>query len=85
MAKGEVRLDIHTACSKGGVFGTPPVLKKRNALCGECKQRHDIEVCPDCGADIMLGYGLGFGPGLGPYKVCEKFCGWSYKEAEPEE
>ena len=33
--------------------------------------------------DILLGFGLGFGPGMGPYKVCENFCGWSWKKSLP--
>ena len=68
---------------EGGEFGTAAVVVKKNSHCVECGGVHDFERCPDCGADIILGFGLGAGPGFGPYKVCENFCGWFYKRALP--
>jgi uncharacterized protein (DUF983 family) len=43
------------------------------------------ERCPDCGsADLYTGYGLGFGPGIGVYKLCERDgCGWRWKQEDP--
>lgn len=79
-------MSIHideAAPDEGAEYGTPPVLVAKNKHCDECGQRHDFEACPDCGADIIIGFGLGCGPGFGPYKVCEKFCGWSWKRALP--
>ncbi len=82
----DVRLDLHeTGPPEGGMFGEPPTLVSESALCKDCDQVHEFEVCPRCGADIMHGFGLGFGPGLGVYKVCELFCGWQYKEVLPQD
>ena len=76
--------DLHeSGPPKGGEFGTPAILVEKDVDCDECGQRHDLEVCPDCGADIVLGFGLGCGPGYGEWKACEKFCGWSWKRALP--
>lgn len=68
---------------EGATYGTPPTFVEANAECAECKGTHDMEVCPDCGADIILGFGLGIAPGFGPWAVCEQFCGWSYKQSLP--
>ncbi len=79
-------VDIHideSGPAEGGIFGTEPVMVERDSDCGTCGNVHDIESCPDCGADIILGFGLGMGPGLGEYKVCEKFCGWAWKHSLP--
>lgn len=61
----------------------PPTLVEKDHDCQQCGDVHDIEACPRCGADIILGFGIGFGP-YGPYKVCEDFCGWSYNDNPPE-
>ena len=68
---------------EGGEFGTPPIMVARDAQCSDCGAVHDMEKCPQCGADIFHGFGLGFGPGYGEYKACEKFCGWRWKRALP--
>lgn len=60
---------------------TPAVMIERNADCPDCGQVHDIEACPDCGADIIEGFGVGFGP-YGFFKVCEAFCGWVWNDPE---
>jgi hypothetical protein len=73
-----------TAPPEGGEYGTPPILIETAYDCPECNQTHLLEECPNCGSrDIEYGYGLGFGPGIGSYKLCD--CGWSYKKVLPEE
>lgn len=65
--------------SEGGELGTPPVLVEHDHDCQQCGNVHDIEACPNCGADVFHGFGLGIGPGFGEYKVCEAGCGWFCK------
>ena len=74
---------IESGPPEGGTIGTPPKMVRKNADCDECGSRHDFEVCPDCGADIYLGFGYAGGPGFGPNKICEAFCGWSWKQSLP--
>lgn len=68
---------------EGGEFGTPAVMVEKNAHCDDCGEEHDIEACPDCGADVIVSFGHAGGPGFGLNKVCEQFCGWSWKRALP--
>lgn len=68
---------------EGAVYGTPPFLLRSNTYCGECEGYHDIELCPDCGADVYIGFGVGIAPGFGEWKVCELYCGWFWKHALP--
>lgn len=75
---------VHEASpDEGAIYGTEPTMVEHDVDCGECGETHDIEACPDCGSDIILGFGIGIAPGYGPYKVCERFCGWSWKKAVP--
>jgi len=73
--------------AEGCETGEPAVLVRLDAECPDCKEVHDMEVCPLCGSDIHLGFGLGFGPGFGPYKLCldENNCGcnWTWKRSLP--
>lgn len=64
-----------------GETGSRPTFVSKDAYCGECRSTHDMEVCPDCGADIHVGYGLAFG-GYGEYKYCEDECGWFWKKTD---
>ena len=75
---------IHEAGTGGGTeHGTRPVLIKADADCPDCGRVHDIEACPKCGSDIILGYGLGYGPGIGEYKFCENpACDWRWKRED---
>ena len=68
---------------EGGTFGTPPFLLRANTYCGICKRYHDIELCPDCGADVNIGWGYAIAPGFGDWKVCERYCGWFWKKVLP--
>ena len=52
-------------------YGERPSLVEEDADCPDCGQIHDLEACPKCGADIVLGFGLMFGS-FGEYKFCEK-------------
>ena len=63
------------------IIGKPPTLVERDIFCEECKSIHDIEVCPDCGAYITIGFGL-LGGGFGLYKFCNNECGWFWKQVE---
>jgi len=65
-------------------YGEPPVLIEQNRDCMYCGQVHDIEACPKCGFDIVLGFGLMFG-GYGEYKFCEgDDCDWYWKRQDLE-
>ena len=59
-----------------------PVMVETDADCLDCGRVHDMEACPDCGSDILEGFGIGFGP-YGRYKVCEEFCGWVWNDPAP--
>ena len=61
----------------------PAILVKTAVDCPDCGKVHDIEACPKCGSDIVLGFGLMFG-GYGEYKFCE-VCDWWWKRYEPQE
>ncbi len=64
--------------------GTPPILVERDAACGDCGRRHDMEKCPKCGSWIELSYGL-MGGGLGAVKFCSnEKCNWMFKEFDCE-
>ena len=63
-------------------MGEKPVMVDPMKRCDDCHQTHEFEVCPKCGADIVISYGLMFG-GLGLSKFCEKDeCDWFYKELD---
>ncbi len=57
-------------------YGERPVMVEKDADCPDCGSVHDMEACPKCGADIVLGFGLAFG-GFGEYKFCEE-CDWHW-------
>ena len=66
----------------GSETGERPILVEENADCVDCGQKHDIEVCPKCGAFIDFGYGLAFG-GCGIYKYCSNdACDWFWKQED---
>lgn len=65
--------------SKRTIVGTDPLFLFA-ALCDECGETHEFSCCPDCGAWISQGFGVGIGPGYGAYWCCEDFCGWFQKE-----
>lgn len=68
----------------GRTRGTPPVLVEKDAACGDCGKRHDMEKCPRCGSWIGMGYGLA-GGGVGVYYYClGDGCDWTFKEFDRE-
>ena len=63
-------------------LGEPAVLVEADHDCKCCGKVHDIEACPKCGSDIVLGFGLMFG-GFGRYKFCESAdCDWRWKKED---
>lgn len=46
----------------GGEEGERPKLLQESTPCDDCGHDHEVEVCPECGSFITMGYGLiGFG------------------------
>lgn len=83
MAEMRIFLDC-VGGAPGSETGERPFLVAENADCPDCGQKHDMESCPKCGADIVLGYGLAFG-GCGAYKFCEREgCEWFWKQEDHE-
>lgn len=80
-------IDIHEAGDGPGTeHGTRPTKIAESIACPDCGKVHDIEACPKCGSDIILGYGLGFGPGMGEYNFCEnRSCDWRWKREDADE
>ena len=79
-----IHADHNDGTPPGTETGERPILVSPDADCATCGKRHEMEVCPRCHADIMIGYGLAFG-GFGEYKCCENGCGWFWKRQDPEE